>query len=215
MWIFNIFYICFYICFFSFQGIIESSIGNKVAHIIPHIKLPNQKSINETDALFYCLTAIATLAIVIVAYTQIRKLRENSESEFLLRIDERWTSKEILFARTIIHEIYLTVCNERKLSTDSMIQREIGKRIKKMSETIEEKRRFMLVLNLLDFLETIGYLHKEENIKTPRLQALLGESLIFHYNVFRPYIRHKRRKHGSKNFYKAFENLYNDLTNDK
>ncbi len=179
---------------------------------------------NEIDAALYYLYSIATFALVIVVYLQFKKLAEANEQQqkimkkqerdakahFLLRIDERWTNNHILEGRTIIHEIYLDIF-ESECKDDASIQEAIGKRIIEMSTDKKEKDNFMKLLNLLDLFETIGYLHEVQHIDVIDLEKLLGESLTFHYNIFKPYIIYKRDKHGNQKFYTAFEKLYSEL----
>ncbi len=177
---------------------------------------------NEIDALLYYLTAIATVAVAFVAYTQITKLRDNNESEFLLRIDERWTSKQILKARTIIYGLYLKARNNQDLSSECIpvqeantmedaIRKEVGGKILKMSKDIKENENFMYLLNLLDFMETISFFHNKKGISTKKLEALLGESLNFHYQVFKPYIEYKRKQPYSKDIYEELESMIKDI----
>src|SRR5579872_2110004 len=49
---------------------------------------------------------LLTIALILVAYTQLCNLNKTSRGDFLLRIDDRYGSAEIIKARAIIHRLY-------------------------------------------------------------------------------------------------------------
>jgi len=141
----------------------------------------------------------------------VSKISENTQAEFLLKIDERWTSSEILKAREIIHGLYLTVYKDEQGRKKPMeeVYEILGQKIKGMAENQQEKSDFIYMLNFLDFMETIGYLCEKNHITWNSLDALCGESLVFnYYKIFAPYICAERDKYGKQDLYTAFEKLY-------
>jgi hypothetical protein len=53
---------------------------------------------------------------------------------------------------------------------------------------------FIYLLNFLDFLETIGYLHSEKAISLDGVRELLGNSIIYFYEIFSVYIEYRKRQ---------------------
>jgi CRISPR/Cas system CSM-associated protein Csm2 small subunit len=165
---------------------------------------------NEIDAFLYFLTGVGSIALALVAWFQVRKIHKNTEAEFLLKVDERWNSQEILKAKEAIHRFYLEVYKDEQGSRRPMddIYEILGQKIKEISENPNETTNFIHLLNFLDFMETIGYLCEEKHITHDSLDALCGESLEFnYYKVFKSYICGEREKYG-KPLYTAFEHLY-------
>ncbi len=109
-------------------------------------------------------------------------LIDKVKMSFFLRIDERWSSPEILKARKIIHEL--------SLRHNGSVE-EIGKEILGKAKNPYEIEEFVLIRNFLDFMETIGFLYcnnKDKAINACSLYELCGESLIFNFKIFKKYI---------------------------
>jgi|GEM_PF-5514140 len=174
---------------------------------------------NSVDTLFYGLIAIATFSVAYIAYYQIAKLRRTSELELLVKIDERWNGPEFLKAKTILYGEYFKVCEKYNLSEEKLkiltrqeeekYRIEVGQKIIDMSVDNRRKHEFMILLNFLDFLETIGHLYVEQSISRQKLKALFGESLDFYYQLFAKYIEHRQTNYSD--IYKAFQKLHEDL----
>jgi len=170
-----------------------------------------KNSVSEINALLYFLTGAATLALAIIAWHKLTGIKEQSEAQFLLQIDKRWSSKEILDARKTLHGIYREASQNKEISKD--ILSEIGKKIIRMSESDkeDEQNKFIELLNFLELMESVGYLCEKGHVKAEDLDSLFGESLEFNFEIFKPYISHKRKKHGKDEFFSKFELLYLDL----
>lgn len=54
----------------------------------------------------------------------------------------------------------------------------------------------MLLLNFLDFLETIAYFCKANSLSVADVQNLLGYSLVFYYDVFERWLKYRQKKIG-------------------
>lgn len=164
---------------------------------------------DEVNAILFLLTGMATVALAVVVYLQLKKLHDTNKlqektakGDFLLRIDERWTSQEILEARTIIHGIEVNLCFSSKEKEE-----EIGNEIVRLSKTSKEKKDFMSLVNFLDFLETIGFLFVNNYIEAISLDELCGDSIKIYYKVFLPYIKSRE---GICD-YSGFRRLYEEL----
>ncbi len=65
----------------------------------------------------------------------------------------------------------------------------------------------------MDFLETIGYLYVQKAVTVPELNELLGNSIVYFYEIFQPYIKHRRNSKDDQKFYSQFEQLYKRVKN--
>lgn len=179
---------------------------------------------DEIYALLYFATWVATALLALIAWKQLTKIYSKNEAEFLLKIDEQWGSDKIIKARQIIHKIYIKIEPKHKEKKRDNIFELVGQEIlnmrlnneekgekKKQEDKDKEQDDFIILLNFLDFMETIGYLYEKKLIKADELNALCGESIRFNYKIFTPYIRYKRQKHQREKFYESFEALYNEL----
>ncbi len=69
---------------------------------------------DELHGFFYFLSGVGTILLVFVAYQQIHPISKTAQAEFLLRIDERWTSKEITEIRVELWEKYREERSQKK-----------------------------------------------------------------------------------------------------
>lgn len=191
-----------------------------MAFFIPELFFSNNYRDNGLDIAFYFMSGVGTTLIAGIAFRELGKVEEQNQSQikqnqsrFLMEIDERWGSGEILRARIIIHNLYRDISDLNANNNLDIICPEIGERIILLSISPKEKERrnFVYILNFLDFMESIGHLETHGYIETQQLNILCGESLQFNYKIFQPYIEHKRRKHNIKTFYQNFEKLYDNL----
>ncbi len=164
---------------------------------------------NFETSLTYSVLALLTSAILILlAYIKTQEALEQSKTNHLLRIDERWASPEIIRAREVIHDIYLRAKHlNPHLSDNEQIKSVIALGIMKLHDNETQSGEFISLLNFLDFLETIGYLHSKKAVTTEDVSELLGNSIIYFYDIFSIYISY-RRKSKDQGFYINFERLY-------
>jgi hypothetical protein len=81
----------------------------------------------------------------------------------------------------------------------------------RFSSENKDPKKFIILLNYLDFMETIGYLSKSEYVSINDLNELCGFTIKFNYEIFRLYIEDKRRRHNKKEFYSSFTELYQQM----
>jgi hypothetical protein len=152
---------------------------------------------------------ILTAVLICVGWLQLTKLNNISKADFLLRIDNRYGSSEIIKARAIIQRIFRKAYPAKAVITEEIY-------IKKMVNEINELRKkdddvscneVSYLLNLLDFLETIAYFSRKEYISVKEIDELLGNSLIFYFKIFKPWIYERRLKYNNKSYYSELENL--------
>jgi hypothetical protein len=181
---------------------------------IQFILTDNAKPIaDELTFLYYVLITTITAIIALFTYKQFNHFNENMKIDYLLKIDKRWGSREIIKARMVIHNLYLKAKDRAQTPniTDEMLRLEIGKDIIQLSESragFEAEEAFVHLLNLLDFMETIGYFYSKRQLSEKDLIELFGDSIKFIFEVFKPYIYHRRKNHGRIVFSKEFEKLY-------
>jgi|GEM_PF-2648096 len=201
---------------------------------------------DEISAWLSFISSSAAIVVASVAWFKVGAIQKQNEGNFLLHIDERWSSLEAINARIIIHNLYrggydeyheqLELIENGKIEEasafietlykeaqrkfkgidippiskkDDFIQAIIGLEILKISTNVTMTNNFIHLLNFLDFMETVGYLKDKGHVDEKELFALCGEALVFNFNIFKPYICHKREKHQNLKFYENFEKLIN------
>ncbi len=163
----------------------------------------------------YIFIVLITLVLAIIAYFKSTAALKQSKTNYLLRIDERWSSREIIRAREIIHRINLKAKYPNKQEEEhnnESIKAKMAIDIVELNKknTPEDIKDFISLLNFIDFLETIGYMYKTQAITLEEIKELLGNSIVYFYDIFRAYIEYRRRDKDQM-FYCQFENLYLDI----
>jgi len=165
----------------------------------------------ETYFIYYVGALIISVLLLLIAYIQSHAALTQSKTNYLLRIDERWSSSEIIKAREVIHEFYLSAKEVNLPLTQHDLNYVIGQQILLISKINKpnEISKFISLLNFLDFLETIGYMYHAGSLEVKDIQELSGNSIMYFYKIFEAYILYRREK--DPMFYKMFEALYLDL----
>ncbi len=167
-----------------------------------------EDSQNFEAGLTYSILALFISGIIgLLAYIKTQEAIEQSRINYLLRIDERWASAEIIRAREVIHKLYLDAKKLHPTYENQQIKPLIAQAIMDLNDDETQIEPFIKLLNFLDFLETIGYLHSRKAITTEEVSELLGNSIIYFYDIFSIYIAY-RRKTKDPRFYLKFEKLY-------
>lgn len=176
----------------------------------------NADQADEAALVNYILVFSISLALVIIAYIKIDEANRQARLNYLLRVDDRWASSEIILAREVIHLLYLDTykippenktCKERRFI--------IGQGIKCLNFNRDKVKEFISLLNFLDFLETIGYIYFAKGITLIEIRELLGNSIVFYYEIFEDFIEFRRTETNDKKFYEHFERLYKEVKNYK
>lgn len=186
-------------------------------------KVNNTSESKMMETILIYASWFTTAILAWIAWFRIGTIHRDNQSRFMIQIDSRWGSAEIIKARTIMHYIYRNISdnysNQIIKSELKDICQAVGKDIIKMSESQckQDRDDFMLLLNLLDFMETIGFLENNGYVSVEQLNALSGSTIKFFYMCFANYICHKRCKHKNEglDLYKNFEELYGKLPRAK
>ncbi|HBD9375990.1 TPA: hypothetical protein KLD42_002906 [Legionella pneumophila] len=161
----------------------------------------------EAELTYSVLALFISVILILLAYIKTQEAIEQSRINYLLRIDERWASSEIVKAREVIHKLYLDAKKEHPEYENEQIKPIIAQAIRDLNDDEKKIKEFIKLLNFLDFLETIGYLHSRKAITTEEVSELLGNSIIYFYDIFSIYISY-RRTTKDPGFYIKFEKLY-------
>lgn len=215
---------------------IDHSFPNSVALLFQgNSEIKDDGKFLDLANFMYFVTGFFTAALAVIAYFNFQQFNLTSKSSYLLEIDKRWGSLEIIKARQIIHVLYRNVCDEvgyediritPKLEVEKVVYPKVAKLIVELSvsEKVVERRAFIYLLNYLELMESLGYLYKDNKDKIDELQAFCGETLVFNYGVFYSYIMYKENKHrkeeqGVQNndirFYKEFRNLIKEMRKER
>jgi hypothetical protein len=159
------------------------------------------------------LIAIATFSLACVAWLQLTKLNRISKADFLIRIDERFNKKDLLEAKMIIDTFYREVTKKKPNLDEVEIAELISDKIKKLGKDKKKQssRNFVLLLNQLDFLETISYFANQGYVQIDELDELYGYTLIWYYNIFKNWITYRRIKYGKASYYCEFEEVIDKI----
>ncbi|MCE0723983.1 DUF4760 domain-containing protein [Legionella resiliens] len=191
----------FYIIIFGFPIFLIIMIGEGRYYDIFHTKIGQNHVSDWNDIVIIFLT----LFIVCAGWLQFKNLNKTSTGDFLLRIDERFGSPEILRARAIIHEFYcLTYEKEIDINIHTY---KIAEKVLSMKNKVEASTDFIYLYNFLNFLETIAYFANNKYISSDEVNELLGGSLKYYYLVFKLLIADRRKKYQSNYYYCELETL--------
>jgi hypothetical protein len=173
--------------------------------------LNDKEKLLEVHLPYYILALIVSIALVLIAYFKSKEAIKQSKTNYLLKLDERWGSREIIRAREVIHRLYLKAKGANKKYSNEKIKGVVANSIMNLHEDKEHIADFISLLNFLDFLETIGYMHSEQAIKTEEVKELMGNSLVYFFDIFKIYIDY-RRKEKDPSFYCYIEKLYLEIS---
>jgi hypothetical protein len=157
---------------------------------------------------------LATIAILLLAYIEFERSNRLHVSEVITFISNRWSSKEIIKARQIIHEIFVKKYrfDSNNYSDDFLIAvRNTSIAVYEMSRKEgEEGEKFVYLLNMLDHFENTCYLCEYHKIDYPRISKIYGNNINFYYQVFEEYIN-QRQKSASPDDFLNFKKVYKKI----
>lgn len=182
----------------------------------PKDKIIGEESINAFHAVEI---TILTFILILVAWVQLKSLNKTGSADFLLRLDERFTNKDILAARIFLHSIYIqhvTTCthSDRKCaSCHEAHMQSIRNYIYNIRHDSKFAKEFMQLRNLLELFETYGYFEKKGYLDKEDINQLLGGTVVYHYEVFRDWITYSQENKDSTSF-QEFERLVSKIKPD-
>jgi len=165
-------------------------------HLLPH----------ELSVIYYLAVILLTLALAIIAASQLGSLSKTATSDYLLRLDERFHGTNSINARKIIHELYLK-CDPDNTEPNNLWHA-IGVIICKMRKEPTSVDKFISLKDYLELFETIGYLYSNKKITIEEISGLFGYSVIKFYKIFEPYMSDRKFRRRDKRLYCEFEKLY-------
>lgn len=179
--------------------------------------------INGESVEFSALVFLATVAIAFIAYIELSWSNKMMENEFLLNICNKWSSESIIRARYILHDLFVSAYrDEANNKFCKHCRHEIA--LDYISKSILEMRKkrgkpgekFINLINLLDFMETVGFFWYRKNIDIKDIDGLFGNSIIFFYQSFLPFIkiRQAREEHYYINFCNLSEQIKKEIKQD-
>lgn len=180
----------------------------------------NKKDTGLIPFIYYYLTITTSAILIYIAYYNLNKTNREIEAKFLLDIDKRWGEPQIIKAREVIQEIHAAwqlKYKEQEKSKECIRNLFFSSSMINLSESTDKEsiKKYVCLINFLDFMETIGYLYSEDYITKKQLDELCGSSILYNFEIFKGLITHKREKRCSPSEYKMFEILYLDLRKEK
>ena len=151
---------------------------------------------NDWSDLWAFLTAIATITLAWIAYSQLNKLRSTNNTQILVHLEDEWNSNSMKIKRV-----------------------ELATYIKSYNETsIEERNYDKINLHLqpvFDFIEKIALLTNEGNFELKWVFHLYSYALQNYWELATNigYLDYIRKFDNGNEFYDQYEILYNKLIN--
>ncbi|MBX9585709.1 MAG: hypothetical protein K2X50_00480 [Gammaproteobacteria bacterium] len=148
---------------------------------------------------------ILTIAILLGSWRQIYNANKISKNDFIMRIDQQYSSLQSIKARAIIHKIY------REIGPDSISRQyritETARKVALMRTSTKkyEMRDFIYLMNFLECLETISFFANNNAIGQDDLKLLSGPSIKFYYQVFKLFITERRTETDNNSYYVELE----------
>lgn len=136
---------------------------------------------------------LLTVGIIAVAWYQLTRLNKISKADFLLNLDRRYCSGKILEARRILVELGYSRYNcshDFHEEMEKIVKNRGNSKDRGNSQARKEaSKKYILLLNLLDFLEAISY-YKDKNYLLERdFNELFGKGILPSYRrAFRTWL---------------------------
>lgn len=199
--------------YFFIMSIFLIVILSILAYSSTKIDLISNHPLSNIGRIYSAAIIILTIILACIGWFQFDALNKTSRADFLLRIDYRYSSTEIIKARAIIQELYRKASPKGETTIYPVVVERIAKLIKEVgqSENKDDYERFAYLLNLLDFLEVIALFCRKKLITTDEVDELLGNSIIFFYDIFRPWIYYRRSKYMNKYYHCELEWLIEEI----
>lgn len=167
----------------------------------------NQKRTdNSMEKLYFFATVLVTCLVAWIAYNQLHGINQTAKHDFMFRILKLYQSREILKARTIIHEAHLAA-----VTRDGMTEEEIRNLISQKLLDIKKDKvstsaeKFVYINNLLELMEDLSYYANNDLINKDNVTGLKSGSILYFHDVLKGLIQ-DRRKHDS-DYYSEFDSL--------
>lgn len=154
---------------------------------------------------------ILTIVLIIGGWRQIHNANRISKDDILLRIDYRYTSLEIIKARSIIHRLYVKFEDGKTSREDKIINTSAKIEAMRTSNIIRERSEFMYLINFLDFLETIALFYNKGSIDETDLEILSGDSMKFYRDIFGCFIENRRKSTSNRSYYLQLDRCLDHL----
>lgn len=163
---------------------------------------------------------VATAGIAYVAHIQLNNAREqlkqigkSARGEFLIRLDERFTSPQIIEARTTVHIIYRNTqpdCKHNGSHKTKLCEgctkihmQLIRNQIQIIGRDSKKSKEFIQLRSLIELFETIGYFSRNGYVNVTDVNELIGGTVEFHYEIFKnwiDYLQVERSPHTFREF---------------
>lgn len=174
--------------------------------VLRFFNLIGPNSLEEIDYLIF----MATASLAVIAYLEFNKSHTLTKNEFLIFISNRWASQETISARKIIHELFVIEYRQNNHSYEDSLKM-IGSKIYEMSKSGGSYgEHFIDILVLLEFLETLGYFYKRNDLGKEDIINTCGNNIKFLFLALKEFIDNRRR-HQPEDF-KNFIYLFNEIS---
>ena len=209
--------VCFIIIFLVFFGILALSFY--IPQEFNFYGKPGESyDLYQYQIYYYCWTIAISLFLLWVAYFNLEKIAEDRRASFLLELAKLWRTDTNTAARAILYEYKL---KNKNLFGDEL-HLAISKELLKIKHNSRQKDKFMNLLGLLDFWETIGYFLEKGYLTIIDINELCGGSIQYHYKVMKPMldeIRNECKKNDDQGapeeIYKWFESVYQNVLDEQ
>jgi len=154
---------------------------------------------------------IFTAILIWVAYSQLHKIREVSRSEFILHVNDRLSSSEIVSARVIIQELVCKIGDE----SNENIAIKFSESMQEMSKDKDRAEAYTRINILLSFMETIACLCNKHPDLFDDVYELPGILIDKYYALFEKHIIDTRYRNKNDRYYCELSQFSENMKNEE
>lgn len=153
---------------------------------------------------------IITVALIMIAYYQLREAKQKRHTDMYWKIAEVYNSDEQRNARSNIHLIRHFV---EQLQNESLGDPEIIKRYNQdyhVSTNMEQRGIDRTIIHRIRFLNQTGVLLRKNLVDRDLLFGLIGVGFEYDFPIIKIVLEAHRGQHGMQYIYKELEGLWSN-----
>lgn len=169
--------------------------------------ISSKDGLNGAEYIYYFSSIYLSVVLVTIAWINLKSIKDEIKSKFLYQIDERWGQQQILEGRKILHEL---IQKETNGSDIKSYYEEISNKLLEIYKN--EPDKYIMILNLLEFMETMGYLvYEEKAIELEQVKKLCDYDITRLYEISNKLIDKLRIDYKNNNMFCNFQKMYYDI----
>lgn len=165
--------------------------------------------LSDFDHLAQIALALIALIALVYARHQVHIARKDhrealkfSGATFLLELERRWSSGELLEAREIFQKIWddlsESIGTDNPRSDDTARRTQLGKKFPRVLRDLRDKEqdKYHKLMRICGFFEIVGVMVKNEHVPLNYVDQFLGGAIMMLDNCFRQHIEDLQKETG-------------------